>query len=1394
MLLGENAMAQKPNFGTVSGGLASSISIGQNQQAVYGFSVKVNTGSLVFKQFNLPINAGTPATAYTNAALYRSTSSNSYSSGTVVGIVNLTNSGSVTITNLQETITTTPVYYFLVVDVVGSSGQNQQFRQNYGDILGYDSGNTTYTAGTNADYNGNYINYNVGSGSTAAYAITLAPNSSGLSSASTPIVAGTTGLYMYGFSITNRSGSSISFSKLQIQTTGITDISQYFTNIRLVSGTATTPGSTSVSGLSVSSTSGGYLVFTNSGTGFSVAANTTSYFYLAMDAKATFSGSIPANVQFNITYQQSSAALTDYVPANPNSPYNHFTAYGNTYNLNYTSITVASLPGGISSTTLTAHQTDIVLFGFSVTSSGAVTLSGFNINSTGGASTYFSNAKLYRNGSGTYPSSPVQVGTALMSGNFAVITGLSETFTAGQTKYYFLVADNIGGGANSSTTIAFNFTSGQSSDAITQSAPATSSYNTFAITGSTFNIPPPGIYTVSANSQTANGISSAALYYGRTNIVLFGYGVEAYGAGITYNSTGIVTSGTPSNYFSNIRVYRSTSPTFPGGTATYNQKASGANTPGIYDCNCGYYLIDKISETIPANTTYYYFIVADYTNSGGSAPNNITFSVSTGQANYASQVLIDNPYSFFNPSSFSGQTFNIINTEEWKGTISGDMNNASNYVAKGSSSGGFTPTGTTIVRVGGVTYTNAPNINADLAIGGLAIENNATVNLNATATLGSTLTLNSGLTIGTGATLNFGATGLSGKITLANGSISYIESTGVLNLTGATTVDNSANTTGSFTLKSSSSGTATIGTLPTTASIKGTFVVQRYFTGGSLSNRGYRLMSSPVNNSGTNPLAALPTLTTAATYNFSSLKTNLLITGAGGSGSGFDQPSGYTANGATILFYTPTSATAGKFTFPASPSSTAGVGSGFYFYFRGDNATNVVYKVIKSGNYATPEANVVGLQSGTLNQQGFRYTLASVNGGYNLLGNPYPSAIKLNSTALTAANTTQMVYTYTPGGSSISAHSVSGSNTWTVASGQGFFVQAPSTSSGGTVSFTESLKTTTQPALLLGTPTTMQEGDIQLQMVQDSANYDFAQLRFMDTYDKNFIENEDANDLNGSGQAVFFGAMTADNHLVAIASQPLDKKNTSVYLSVNDNNSGTFKINKVSLTGIPDKFDVWLMDHFKKDSINLRKDSTYSFTMDKTNAATYGNARMEVVIRTKMLPPYQLLTFTGKRNSNSNVLNWTVKNEYTYTYFELERSFDNKTFEGVNNSYSTGTGSYTFTDQSNKPLIYYRLKQTDINENVTYSAVIILKSDSNNIFSVYPNPTDNTLHFALSQDVKTSVTLRVYNSMGTLMKIRSYNNNSGDQDVSTLTPGSYMVELIDDSTKKLIASSKFIKL
>jgi len=728
----------------------------------------------------------------------------------------------------------------------------------------------------------------------------------------------------------------------------------------------------------------------------------------------------------------------------------------------------------------------------------------------------------------------------------------------------------------------------------------------------------------------------------------------------------------------------------------------------------------------------------------------------------------------------------------------------------------FDGTATLIIGTG----TFSPSLTADESVFGLTVNSGATLNLNG-HNLNIACNLNN---TGTGA-INWGsntASGITWNGSAAAQSYNGGTTTGytqvgnmVINNSAAGTVTinndtvdiynqltmtkgNLAVASGAIVnIKSYAAQTANVASIPTGSSITGTVNVERYITGGTAATRTWRLMSSPIYNS-------------TGTYNFvSNLTQNLIVTGPGGAASGFDPPAtwstGYTVNGPTVLTYS-----GGLFNILASSTQTAQVGTGFYFYFRGDRIHNLTAKLVRvSGSYAIPDVNTIGLWSGTLNQGTQTLSLSGAN-SYFCVGNPYACTINANNiTGTNLTTTTSIVNVWICNPLQNTTNSTIAAGYPYIASGQGFFVKS-STGSTGNIVFTESLKDVTpahqpgytgSPAVPLNMAVvqhTGQDSYIRLRMIQDVSHSDLAYIRFNENYKATFDSTEDIGDLNADGQTVFFGSMTSDSVEVDVNSMPSVHKKLSFYLSVNASTSGNYTIKKQDLVGIDEVYDVWLVDHFKNDTVNLRTVDSTTFAIDKTNSSTYGNSRFEIAINQKMLPPYQLISFTGKQVLLNNQLTWKTKNEYFYTTFDLQKSVDNGTnYNTIQTIQSDSTGSYSYTDKNaaNAKLMY-RLKQTDINDNVTYSTVIILEPATNSLvdFDVFPNPSASSIQFRLRQEVKPPLKMNIYNSSGILVISTVFNANTGVQSVSNLSHGSYIINLVDSSTSKDLGMVKFIKL
>jgi len=165
--------------------------------------------------------------------------------------------------------------------------------------------------------------------------------------------------------------------------------------------------------------------------------------------------------------------------------------------------------------------------------------------------------------------------------------------------------------------------------------------------------------------------------------------------------------------------------------------------------------------------------------------------------------------------------------------------------------------------------------------------------------------------------------------------------------------------------------------------------------------------------------------------------------------------------------------------------------------------------------------------------------------------------------------------------------------------------------------------------------------------------------------------------------------------------------------------------------------------------------------------------------------PVKLLTFTAEYNeAMGNVgLNWVTATETNNKYFTIERSTDGENFSDIAEVAGAGNSTvtlyYNTIDPSPIPGIdYYRLKQTDLDGNYQYSAIVPVNVPFN--FLLYPNPANNLIHIITPVSGKTLV--RVYNMLGSELIANSYTNQSNiDLAVSNLPNGVYLVRIQTDN-------------
>ena len=109
------------------------------------------------------------------------------------------------------------------------------------------------------------------------------------------------------------------------------------------------------------------------------------------------------------------------------------------------------------------------------------------------------------------------------------------------------------------------------------------------------------------------------------------------------------------------------------------------------------------------------------------------------------------------------------------------------------------------------------------------------------------------------------------------------------------------------------------------------------------------------------------------------------------------------------------------------------------------------------------------------------------------------------------------------------------------------------------------------------------------------------------------------------------------------------------------------------------------------------------------------------------LLPVAWLSFNATKQGNDGLLNWTVGNENSNKYYELQRSTNGTSFTAIGTVNKSGTGVYNFTDPGINTLgtqvVYYRIKQVDLNGRTSYSDIRVLRLDiKESDITIFPNP------------------------------------------------------------------------
>ena len=195
------------------------------------------------------------------------------------------------------------------------------------------------------------------------------------------------------------------------------------------------------------------------------------------------------------------------------------------------------------------------------------------------------------------------------------------------------------------------------------------------------------------------------------------------------------------------------------------------------------------------------------------------------------------------------------------------------------------------------------------------------------------------------------------------------------------------------------------------------------------------------------------------------------------------------------------------------------------------------------------------------------------------------------------------------------------------------------------------------------------------------------------------------------------------------------------------------------------------------DSFSVNYDNTYSIHYATPSSAfmlsLLGYAKGSFALTYYWCPNVALATsvtdFTAVENGNYITLKWTGNNESNKTNYEIEFSNNGRPFQTIGNvkndaAASGTTAKYQYQypiDQADVGKLYFRIKRTDANGNITYTEVLIitLGAGQNGAagvmgaegYQTYPNPATSSLVFEFNTNQTGRYLLELLNTAGQIV-------------------------------------------
>jgi hypothetical protein len=207
---------------------------------------------------------------------------------------------------------------------------------------------------------------------------------------------------------------------------------------------------------------------------------------------------------------------------------------------------------------------------------------------------------------------------------------------------------------------------------------------------------------------------------------------------------------------------------------------------------------------------------------------------------------------------------------------------------------------------------------------------------------------------------------------------------------------------------------------------------------------------------------------------------------------------------------------------------------------------------------------------------------------------------------------------------------------------------------------------------------------------------------------------------------------------------------------------------------------------------NFSTPGTYNLLIsaDKLTGCPASAAGATVVVN-PVVTPVRFVSVHAKKTDQGNMVSWNVTDEAEVSHYEIEKSFDGTNFGVVGSvkykQATTAINQYNFTDvtASNTDKVYYRIRQVDHNHFYTLSSMVIVKTNSENLFGVWPNPATSQVNVNISASSSQSTYIELFNLTGSKLLSKPVHLAVGVnaflvKDLNAFSPGVYIFKILAD--------------